>query len=149
MMTRDRRMNFVRVWLMGMMIMLATGACDRGARERDGVVKAPSAPSRYELGRLLAVEEVARVDIDVNPDGKGLPAGSGTAAQGAVVFAKHCAQCHGPRGEGISPNPKLMGRDPRNGFPFAQDLKHVHTIGNYWPYATTLYDYVRRAMPFS
>src|SRR4029079_4920476 len=58
-----------------------------------------------------------------------------------------CAICHGAAGEGIPPTPALIGRDPREGFPFAGAFKLRKTIGNYWPYATTLYDYIRRAMP--
>ena len=88
------------------------------------------------------------MDIDVSPSGEGLPAGHGTAPQGARVYAARCASCHGPKGEGIPPNyPRLVGRDPRDGFPFGRDPKLVRTVGNYWPYATTIFDYVRRAMP--
>jgi cytochrome c len=86
-----------------------------------------------------------------------LPAGSGTPAQGATVFAAKCAACHGPAGEGQvgappagqAAAPKLVGRDPREGFPFGQDPKLVKTVGNYWPYATTVFDYVRRTMPIT
>jgi cytochrome c len=62
------------------------------------------------------------------------------------VYAAKCASCHGPKGEGIAPNPKLVGREPRD-FSFAMTATAVKTVGNYWPYATTLYDYIRRAMP--
>jgi cytochrome c len=68
---------------------------------------------------------------------------------GATLFAQKCASCHGARGEGIGPVPRLIGRDPSSGFPFALDAKYVKTVGNYWPYATTLYDYVHRAMPLN
>jgi cytochrome c len=64
-----------------------------------------------------------------------------------VVFAARCAICHGAHGEGIAPNPPLVGRDPKDGFPFGKDPKLVKTVGNYWPYSTTIFDYVRRAMP--
>jgi S-disulfanyl-L-cysteine oxidoreductase SoxD len=110
--------------------------------------KAP-APERFELGHSPTAGELAALDIDVNSEGKGLPPGQGTASEGAKVYAAKCAVCHGARGEGINPNPALMGREPKEGFPFGQNVKLVHTVGNYWPYATTLYDYVRRAMPFS
>ena len=86
---------------------------------------------------------------DVNPAGTGLPPGQGTAVTGAVVYAQKCAACHGPHGEGIDKNPRLIGREPPPGFAFAGDVKAVKTIGNYWPYATTLYDYIHRAMPFA
>src|SRR5256885_9699127 len=82
------------------------------------------------------------------PDGTGLPPGSGTAPQGAAIYAHKCAACHGPTGtEG--PSERLVGREPRQGFPFGSDPRLVRTIGNYWPYATTLYDYVNRAMPLN
>ena len=107
-------------------------------------------PVRYGLGHAATVAELAAVDIDVTPDGHGLPAGRGSAADGAVLFQQKCQMCHGPRGEGMAPAyPALIGRDPRGeGFPFAKDAKITHTIGNYWPYATTVFDYVRRAMPY-
>jgi cytochrome c len=86
-----------------------------------------------------------------NARGVGLPPGRGTHADGAPVYARKCAACHGARGEGTgtgaSALPRLVGKEPRAGFPFGQSLAHVKTIGNYWPYATTGYDYVRRAMP--
>ena len=77
-----------------------------------------------------------------------MPAGTGTYARGVEVFAKQCASCHGPKGDGMPPFPKLIGSDPKD-FGFGDDPKLTKTIGNYWPYATTLYDYVNRAMPFA
>jgi cytochrome c len=104
---------------------------------------------RYELGRAATPQEIAALDVDVGPDGEGLPAGRGSAAQGAALFTQKCAACHGPRGEGTRPlYPAIVGRDPRGeGFPFGTDPNLSRTIGNYWPYATTVFDYVRRAMP--
>ena len=82
------------------------------------------------------------------PDGTGLPPGSGTASQGADVYRRKCAACHGRTGvEG--PFDRLVGREPRQGFPFGRDPRLVKTVGNYWPYATTLYDYLNRAMPLA
>jgi mono/diheme cytochrome c family protein len=101
-------------------------------------------PKQFGLGAPAA--NVAAMDIDVSPNGAGLPAGSGTPEQGATVYAKACASCHGPNGEGQGPYPKLVG-GPRGDFNFASDFKIPRTIGNYWPYATTVFDYVRRAMP--
>jgi cytochrome c len=101
------------------------------------------------VGRPASDSLVAAWDIDVGPDGAGLPVGSGTHATGATVYAAQCAVCHGARGEGLGAYPKLVGRDPREGFPFARDPKLVKTVGNYWPYATTLFDYVRRTMPLA
>ena len=125
---------------------------DAGARASD-VRPAPAAPARYALGRPAASPEVAAWDLDVNPEGTGLPSGTGTHAQGAAVYAQKCALCHGTRGEGLGAGaisyPKLIGRAPREGFPFGRDLAHVKTVGNYWPYATTVYDYLRRTMPLN
>lgn len=118
----------------------------RGADERGRAAR----PTQYRtIGRTADSAELRAWDIDVNPAGRGLPAGRGTYAAGAAVFAQKCASCHGPHGEGIGPYPKLIGREPRTGFPFGQDPRLVKTIGNYWPYATTIYDYVHRAMPLT
>jgi cytochrome c len=92
---------------------------------------------------------VAALNIDIGPDGVELPAGKGTAAEGAKIYGAQCASCHGLRGEGMAPAyPKLVGRDPKEGFPFGRDPALVKTIGNYWPHATTLFDYIKRSMPF-
>jgi cytochrome c len=109
-----------------------------------------SIPARhYGLGRAATPAEVAALNIDVGPDGEGLPAGSGTAALGADIYQKKCAMCHGPKGLGMPPAfPLLISRDPKaEGFKFASDPKLPKSIGNYWPEATTVFDYVRRAMP--
>jgi len=106
-------------------------------------------PQRFDLGRAASAAEVAAVDIDVTPSGAGLPAGSGTAAQGAALYATNCASCHGANGEGKPPAyPQLLG-GPKGTFDFASDFKIPRTVGNYWPYATTLFDYIRRAMPLA
>jgi cytochrome c len=96
----------------------------------------------YGLGRRATDEEIHAWEIDIAPDGKGLPPGHGTVKRGAMVYAAKCAGCHGPTGiEG--PSDRLVG-----GQQTLQTPKPVKTIGSYWPYATTLYDYIRRAMPF-
>ena len=98
--------------------------------------------SGYGVGRPATDEEIRAWNIDVNPAGEGLPSGRGTVTQGAEVFAVKCAMCHGPTGtEG--PKERLVGG--RNTLTTAKPIK---TIGSYWPYATTLYDYIYRAMPF-
>ena len=89
------------------------------------------------LGRPATADEIAAIDIDVRPDGAGLPLGGGTAADGARVWGRACRSCHGTAGEGGIAAP-VVGRDPAARPP---------TVGNYWPYATTLYDYIHRAMP--
>ena len=101
----------------------------------------------FGLGREPSVEEIERWDIDVMPDGTGLPPGSGTVGQGAELYAAECASCHGATGtEG--PYDRLVGRVADDEFPFGRDPSVRSTIGNYWPYATTLYDYIYRTMPF-
>lgn len=107
-------------------------------------------PERFDFGRAATPAEIAAWDMDVRPDGTGLPAGSGggTVDLGIRVYAAKCAECHGGSGtEG--PLDLLVGPEPRDSFPFGRDPALVPTIGNYWPYATTLYDYVNRAMPFT
>ena len=103
----------------------------------------------FGLGRAATPQEVAALDVDAGPDGAGLPAGHGSAADGAVLYAARCASCHGDKGQGIAPYPALIGRDPAGeSFDFASDAQIVKTIGNYWPYASTLFDYTARSMPF-
>lgn len=99
------------------------------------------------LGRQATPQEIAAWDVDVDARGRGLPAGTGTAARGATLFAERCAVCHGTEGQGQGMFPRLIGREPRTGFPFGRDPRLPRTIGNYWPYSTTLYDYIHRAMP--
>lgn len=97
----------------------------------------------YGLGRSPTIEEIRAWDIDVSPNGEGLPPGQGTVKQGARVYASKCAACHGVTGtEG--PHDRLVG-----GRTTLQTANPVRTIGSYWPYATTLYDYINRAMPFN
>ena len=103
-------------------------------------------PSRLDIGRPATPDDIAALDVDVRPDGTGLPPGSGTAAEGEQIYASRCATCHGKTGR-EGPNDRLVGRLPNDAFPFARDPTIPHTIGNYWPYATTLFDYIRRAMP--
>ena len=103
-------------------------------------------PPTFGIGRPATPAEIAALDIDVGPDGAGLPPGRGTAADGAPVYAARCAGCHGKTGK-EGPNDVLVGRLPGDAFPFARDARAPKTIGSYWPYATTVFDYIRRAMP--
>lgn len=105
-------------------------------------------PKRFGIGSAASPQEIASADIDASPDGAGLPPGRGTAAEGAKVYAASCASCHGANGQGMGTYPALIG-GPRGTFDFASDPKMLKTIGNYWPYATTVFDYVRRAMPLT
>ncbi|HEX6323772.1 MAG TPA: c-type cytochrome [Vicinamibacterales bacterium] len=106
-------------------------------------------PATYGLGTPASASDIAALDGDVSPSGEGLPPGRGDAIAGAALYAAQCASCHGAGGEGMTPNPALVGREPREGFPFGGDPKLVRTIGNYWPEATTLFDYIKRTMPLT
>jgi mono/diheme cytochrome c family protein len=129
----------------------ALAACGpRGSADSSAEAAAtPAPPARYDLGTPVDSARLKLIDIDADPTGASLPAGSGTAARGLLVYAQKCASCHGAKGEGIGPAVKLVGRDPREGFPFGRDPKLVKTVGNYWPHPTTIYDYVHRAMPLT
>ena len=111
-----------------------------------GALSSAQTPARLGIGRPATPAEIAALDIDVGPDGAGLPAGRGTAADGAPIYAARCAGCHGKTGK-EGPNDALVGRLPGDEFPFARDPRAPKTIGSYWPYATTVFDYIRRAMP--
>jgi len=95
------------------------------------------------LGRLATPDEIAAYDIDASPDGSGLPLGSGTAKQGASVYAEKCLSCHGPEGQ-KGPVMQLVGGTGTIGV----GQKPLKTVGSFWPYATSLFAYTRRSMPF-
>mgnify|MGYP001801877457 CR=1 FL=1 len=95
------------------------------------------------LGRVATEAEVKAWDTDVRPDGQGLPEGSGTVAMGEELFVEQCASCHGDFGEGVDRWPVLAG-----GIDTLDSEDPVKTIGSYWPYLSTVFDYVNRAMPF-
>jgi mono/diheme cytochrome c family protein len=97
---------------------------------------------KYGVGRPPSAEEIKAWDISVFPDGTGLPEGSGTAAQGKDVYERRCAECHGNNGEGGEQG-ALVG-----GVGSLDSAKPVKTVVSYWPYATTLWDYTNRSMPF-
>jgi cytochrome c len=134
--TRDR--------LCGVALVLVLGACTTTgagstANLRTGAQPAVVTPN---LGIDAKPEQIAGWDISVGPDGAGLPSGRGTVAMGAAVYEQKCQACHGAKGAG-QPNDRLVGGQGTlaTGTP-------VRTIGSYWPYATTIFDYVRRAMPY-
>ena len=103
-----------------------------------------AAPAPPKLGRPATPDEIARIDISIPPDGKGLPAGSGSVSQGAMVFAQKCAVCHGANAEGTPSGDRLIG-----GVGTLNSANPVKTVSSYWPYATTVFDYIRRAMPIT
>lgn len=101
--------------------------------------------AQRNLGRTPAAEEVRTADITVFPDGTGLPPGHGTAAAGEPVYKSRCAVCHGAKGEGRKGEyPALAG-----GTGTLATAKPFKTVGSYWPYATTVWDHINRAMPFN
>ncbi|NAZ35691.1 c-type cytochrome [Rubellimicrobium sp. CFH 75288] len=129
--------------------MVATGG-DAPANAAGAVVPvafeeqpAPSRPGGYGLGREALPEEIAAWDIDVRPDGQGLPEGSGDVWTGEELFVERCAVCHGDFGEGAGRWPQLAG-----GFGTLDGDDPVKTVGSFWPYLSTAIDYIHRAMPF-
>lgn len=128
------------------------GCGEEHGNRPSGALPAAAAPGRppasFSLGRAATAAEIARIDIDVNPAGVGLPLGAGTYAEGRTIYLRKCAFCHGLEAEGQGPYPRLIGK-PAPEFAFGRDFTIAKTIGNYWPYPTTVYDYVHRAMPFN
>lgn len=98
----------------------------------------------YGLGQAVSAEEIAGWDIDVRPDGLGLPPGEGSVLDGEALYESRCASCHGSFGEGIDRWPVLAG-----GYDTLTLERPTKTVGSYWPYASTLWDYIYRAMPFT
>ena len=96
------------------------------------------------LGRAVTVDEALSYNISIAPDGVGLPPGGGTAQRGQAIYEAKCLACHGEKGAG-KPNDQLVGGSGS----LKGDQPAIKTVGSYWPYATTLFDYVRRAMPFN
>jgi S-disulfanyl-L-cysteine oxidoreductase SoxD len=128
---------------------LAAGAVARGPLE---LASSERLPERFGFGRAATPGEIAAIDIDVMPDGTGLPAGRGTVPRGAEVYALKCASCHGTAGEGVQGlGDALAGWTEAELFDAAGErgIGRRRTIGSYWPHATTLFDYIRRAMPFA
>jgi mono/diheme cytochrome c family protein len=111
-------------------VVLATGAA---------LAAAPAPP---KLGRPATADDIAKVDISIPPDGTGLPPGSGSVAQGAAIFQQKCEVCHGANGAGTPSGDRLVG-----GIGSLSTPNPLKTVNSYWPYATTVFDYIRRAMP--
>ncbi|ASL48321.1 Cytochrome c-550 [Burkholderia sp. AD24] len=97
----------------------------------------------HEIGVPVTEQDLAAWNIDIAPDGRGLPAGGGDVASGAHIFAAKCAACHGAHGEGG------LGDTLVGGLGTLASAKPKRTVGSYWPYPTTLFDYIRRAMPYN
>ena len=99
---------------------------------------------QYKLGRPATPEEVRELDISVAPDGSGLPKGRGTVVQGQHIYETLCANCHGDRGQGMLQYPALAG-----GQGTLKSSNPLRTVGSYWPYTTTVWDYIHRKMPYA
>ena len=155
--TRNQGTLTVRVRVppaMPILVAIVIGAATIGAQQTAPAATtsprktAPTAPVRQAapkgpgLGKPATPAEVQAADISIGPDGAGLPPGSGTPAQGEAIFNAKCLACHGPQGAG-SVNDRLVG-----GQGTLTSSAPLKTIGSYWPYATTVFDYVRRAMPY-
>ncbi|MBA3853284.1 MAG: hypothetical protein C0503_02655 [Gemmatimonas sp.] len=141
------------------LFLVALAACGGEAADRSTAAVAAADASypavreydrgHFRIGATPTKAQLVAWNTDIGPEGAELPEGRGSAREGAQVFAQQCAACHGAEGQGLEPlYPLLISRDPRGeGFDFASDPKIPRSIGNYWPHATTLYDYIRRAMP--
>jgi mono/diheme cytochrome c family protein len=161
--SEKRKVAFRACWL-GLLVLFGAGlvfSCRREASKTQAVVAQVQSqtpvltsladsvqlPASFGFGRPATEAEIAALDIDVRPDGRGLPAGSGNVMTGKLIYAAKCAMCHGKTGiEG--PNVRLVGPALEK-LPAGTVPTKEKTIGNYWPYATTLYDYINRAMPFN
>ena len=121
-------------------VVLALGCAPSGSSGGDSSDAASEPPERFGFGSAASAERVAMWDIDVRPDGEGLPPGSGTVAEGEQIYMAQCVACHGLTGR-EGPNDVLVTQEPWGEWPAGR------TIGGYWPYSTTLYDYIVKAMP--
>jgi cytochrome c len=127
-MCKSRSLSIIALWGLTLLI---------------GGIAVAEEPLLYGFGRPATAAEIAAWNIDIDPTGAGLPPGRGTVQQGAVLYASKCAACHGSTGtEG--PKDRLVGGQGSLATP-----NPIKTIGSYWPYATTLYDYINRAMPLN
>jgi len=124
--------------------------CSAGAfAERLAFIERAFAQSpSFGVGRAPTPAELSAIDIEVLPDGRGLPAGSSTAARGREVYTRRCVTCHGPTGVEGPQEVLAGGRGSLASAGSPSGGRPVKTVGSYWPYATSLWDYVRRAMPF-
>jgi len=130
-MSKSRKLPALLVALVALPLLTSGAGAEQPASKRSG------------LGRLAHPDEIRAWDIDVRPDGQGLPAGSGSVRDGEALFQERCATCHGDFGEGTGRFPVLAG-----GRGSLDKESPIKTVGSFWPYAATLYDYVRRAKPY-
>lgn len=128
---------------------LVAGAASNSVTASETIVTEYNAPvfqvsGYYGYGRDASPEEIAGWDIDIRPDGLGLPDGSGTPEEGELLYENQCASCHGSFGEGVGRYPVLAGGEGT-----LTEPRPEKTVGSFWPYASTLWDYIHRAMPYA
>jgi mono/diheme cytochrome c family protein len=142
-----KQLNKYGAIVFGLLLILVLGAYSYNG----GVCKASSAiiadttqwPATFGFGKVATPQQITAWDIDVRPDGVGLPVGSGTVAQGRAIYVMKCAACHGSA-EKVVPGVKLPAP-----VLVSDSTAKVRAIGNYWPYASTVFDYIRRSMPYN
>jgi len=142
-----RPIRFFIVIICGMMMVVLTASQGNSAVNHQQQLMQDTAkwPATFGFGRTATAAEISLWNIAIRPDGKGLPPGEGDAAKGKAIYALKCAACHGENGKETpgfkQPGPALVSDTSAKSKP--------KTIGNYWPYATTLFDYMRRTMPYN
>ncbi|MBI70110.1 MAG: hypothetical protein CME29_00035 [Gemmatimonadetes bacterium] len=130
------------------LLLLGNIACADANTGLNGNQETPG--GSFNLGSTASASDIAAWDLDMDPSGSGAPIGSGSVSEGKQTYDLKCASCHGVDGGGTSLGDQLVGREPLEGFPFGQVRgQYRRTVGNYWPYATTLFDYIIRAMPMN
>lgn len=127
--------------------LLFLSLCACGAERKDLKDK-DDWPVSFGFGRPATKEEIDSIDFDIRPDGVGLPAGSGTALEGRLVYNNKCSRCHGPGGVGGPYGSLASDFSADTAKEGSRNGREERTIGNYWPWATTVYDYIHRAMPY-
>ena len=130
------------------LLLLGNIACADANTGLNGNQETPG--GSFNLGSTASASDIAAWDLDMDPSGSGAPIGSGSVSEGKQTYDLKCASCHGVDGGGTPLGDQLVGREPLEGFPFGHVRgQYRRTVGNYWPYATTLFDYIIRAMPMN
>ena len=147
-MTPRNLRRVISPWLLSLVLFSCNSPAAAPQLENQQSTISSDYPERFGFGREVTEAEIKKWDIDILPDGTGLPEGKGTVEEGKVIYLQKCLACHGATGvEG--PNDRLVGSLPEGIFTLHEDLsmRRHKAIGSYWPYSTTLFDYIRRAMP--
>ena len=130
------------------LLLLGNIACADANTGLNGNQETPG--GSFNLGSTASASDIAAWDLDMDPSGAGAPIGSGSVSEWKQTYDLKCASCHGVDGGGTPLGDQLVGPEPLEGFPFGQVRgQYRRTVGNYWPYATTLFDYIIRAMPMN